>query len=280
MFADPLRELGRPRPAGDELPRARRDDGQPRGPRAAPAPHGDPARARRDRVDREARRALRRLDRPARARTTPTGAPAATAVAERPSSTAPRHRQAPPRRTAARSSSSATARSSPGPVVERVEELQFQRPDAEIELSARDAEVRGIATGDDGRRPLERHRRCSMRARVNRRLVDGAVRAPEEHVRELDQARGGEQAVNIEPRDRPDKALVERVEELQFQRPDSEIELSAHDADVRNIANGETWSSARTAPPCTCARGSTGSSSTAQCVRPKSTSARSTRQWR
>ena len=51
----PAARLGRPRPAGDELPGARRDDRQPRGPPAAPAPRGDPARAGRGRLDRQAR---------------------------------------------------------------------------------------------------------------------------------------------------------------------------------------------------------------------------------
>ena len=37
----PRRRLGRPRPAGHELPRARRHVRQPRGPAAAAAPHGD-----------------------------------------------------------------------------------------------------------------------------------------------------------------------------------------------------------------------------------------------
>jgi predicted molibdopterin-dependent oxidoreductase YjgC len=74
-----------------------------------------------------------------------------------------------------------------GPAVERVTELQFQRPDAEIELSTHDAEVRQIATGEE---VVVRSNGTSvrMRARVNRRLVDGAVRAPEEHVRQLDAA--------------------------------------------------------------------------------------------
>jgi anaerobic selenocysteine-containing dehydrogenase len=74
-----------------------------------------------------------------------------------------------------------------GPVVERVEELQFQRPDAEIELSLHDAEIRNISTGED---VVVRSNGTAvhMRARVNRHLVQGAVRAPEEHVRALDQA--------------------------------------------------------------------------------------------
>ena len=36
-----------------------------------------------------------------------------------------------------------------GPAVERVEELQFQRPQAEVELSRADAERLGIKTGDE-----------------------------------------------------------------------------------------------------------------------------------
>jgi predicted molibdopterin-dependent oxidoreductase YjgC len=74
-----------------------------------------------------------------------------------------------------------------GPEVERVGELQFQRPQAEIELSAHDAEIRRISTGDE---VVVRSNGTSvtLRARVNRKLVDGAVRAAEEHVRELDQA--------------------------------------------------------------------------------------------
>jgi len=74
-----------------------------------------------------------------------------------------------------------------GPAVERVEELQFQRPEPTIELSAHDAQVRGIAPGDE---VVVRSNGTSLRlrARVDRQLVDGAVRAAEEHVRELDAA--------------------------------------------------------------------------------------------
>jgi NADH-quinone oxidoreductase subunit G len=74
-----------------------------------------------------------------------------------------------------------------GPAVERVEELQFQRPEPAIELSERDARTRGIATGDE---VVVRSNGTSvrLRARVNRRLMSGAVRAAEEHVRELDAA--------------------------------------------------------------------------------------------
>jgi NADH-quinone oxidoreductase subunit G len=74
-----------------------------------------------------------------------------------------------------------------GPVVERVPELQFQRPEPVIELSVRDAEVRHISSGEE---VVVRSNGTSvnMRARINRRLVDGAVRASEEHVRELEEA--------------------------------------------------------------------------------------------
>ncbi len=54
-----------------------------------------------------------------------------------------------------------------GPAVERVEELQFQRPEPAIELSAHDAEVRGIAAGDE---VVVRSNgtAIALRARVNR----------------------------------------------------------------------------------------------------------------
>ena len=56
----PRARLGRSRPAGDELPRARRVDDEHGGPRPALAACGHPALARRARVAREARRPLRR----------------------------------------------------------------------------------------------------------------------------------------------------------------------------------------------------------------------------
>ena len=68
MFAEELRRVRRRRPAGDELPRARRDDGQPRGSRAAPPPRGDAALPRRARLGRQTGRAVRRHDRPRGAR--------------------------------------------------------------------------------------------------------------------------------------------------------------------------------------------------------------------
>jgi NADH-quinone oxidoreductase subunit G len=66
-----------------------------------------------------------------------------------------------------------------GPAVERVAELQFQRPQAEIELSAADAKRRKIATGDEvtvsgGGSSV------TLRARVNRKLRTGIARVPNE----------------------------------------------------------------------------------------------------
>ncbi|MEX2645593.1 MAG: molybdopterin-dependent oxidoreductase [Gaiellaceae bacterium] len=71
-----------------------------------------------------------------------------------------------------------------GPAVERVPELQFQRPPAEIELSAEDASRRGISTGDEVD-VRSNGTSVSLRARVNRRLVTGVVRVADEHARDL-----------------------------------------------------------------------------------------------
>jgi NADH-quinone oxidoreductase subunit G len=71
-----------------------------------------------------------------------------------------------------------------GPAVERVPELQFQRPAPEVELSFDDATRRGIATGDE---VVVRSNGTSaaLRARVNRRLAAGVVRIADEHAQEL-----------------------------------------------------------------------------------------------
>jgi anaerobic selenocysteine-containing dehydrogenase len=68
--------------------------------------------------------------------------------------------------------------------VERVPELRFQRPEPEIELSSADAERRGIASGDA---VLVRSNGTSveLRARVDRRLVEGVARVATEHAGEL-----------------------------------------------------------------------------------------------
>ena len=72
-----------------------------------------------------------------------------------------------------------------GPVVERVEELQFQRPEPVVELAPYDAEIRHIASGDT---VIVQSNGTSveLRARIDKRLVNGTVRAAAEHVRELE----------------------------------------------------------------------------------------------
>ena len=67
-----------------------------------------------------------------------------------------------------------------GPAVERVPELAFQRPERDVELSPGDAESRGIANGDP---VLLRSNGTSveLRARINRKLVEGVARVAEEH---------------------------------------------------------------------------------------------------
>jgi anaerobic selenocysteine-containing dehydrogenase len=71
-----------------------------------------------------------------------------------------------------------------GPFVERVDELTFQRPPAELELSTLDADRRSIVTGD---RVVARSNGTSveLRARINRRLVAGVVRVADEHAADL-----------------------------------------------------------------------------------------------
>jgi NADH-quinone oxidoreductase subunit G len=71
-----------------------------------------------------------------------------------------------------------------GPAVERVPELQFQRPGAEVELTPADASNKGIAPGDlvtlrSGRASAQ------LTARINRQLREGVARVAEEHAREL-----------------------------------------------------------------------------------------------
>jgi NADH-quinone oxidoreductase subunit G len=71
-----------------------------------------------------------------------------------------------------------------GPAVERVPELEFQRPQPEIELSPQDANVRRVA---DGEAVVVSSNGTSveLRARVNRSLIAGAVRIADEHARDL-----------------------------------------------------------------------------------------------
>jgi len=76
-----------------------------------------------------------------------------------------------------------------GPEVEHASELAFQRPAAEVEISPEDADRRGIGEGNE---VVVRSNgtRVTLRARVNRALLPGAVRVAGEHCSEL--ARGVE----------------------------------------------------------------------------------------
>jgi NADH-quinone oxidoreductase subunit G len=67
-----------------------------------------------------------------------------------------------------------------GPAVERVRELQFQRPLAEIELAYADARARGIATGELVAVSSNGTAK-ELRVRVNRRLRGGVARVALDH---------------------------------------------------------------------------------------------------
>jgi NADH-quinone oxidoreductase subunit G len=71
-----------------------------------------------------------------------------------------------------------------GAAVERVAELQFQRPQPEIELSAADARKRKIASGDLVTAGSNGSA-ITLPARVNRRLRAGVARVPLEHANGL-----------------------------------------------------------------------------------------------
>jgi NADH-quinone oxidoreductase subunit G len=71
-----------------------------------------------------------------------------------------------------------------GPAVDRVPQLQFQRPPAEVELSQGDAESRGIATGESVILSSNGTSRA-LTARVSRRLREGVLRVAAEHAEGL-----------------------------------------------------------------------------------------------
>jgi NADH-quinone oxidoreductase subunit G len=71
-----------------------------------------------------------------------------------------------------------------GPAVERTPELQFQRPPAEIELAAADAERREIAAGETVSVRSNGTSR-QLRARISRSLATGMARIADEHAGEL-----------------------------------------------------------------------------------------------
>jgi NADH-quinone oxidoreductase subunit G len=74
-----------------------------------------------------------------------------------------------------------------GAAVERVPQLAFQRPAAEVELAHRDARELGIATGDRVRVSSNGTAR-ELTARLNRRLLRGVVRIAAEHADGLEAA--------------------------------------------------------------------------------------------
>ncbi|HET9506570.1 MAG TPA: 2Fe-2S iron-sulfur cluster-binding protein [Gaiellaceae bacterium] len=71
-----------------------------------------------------------------------------------------------------------------GPAVERTPELQFQRPPAEIELAAEDADRRQIESGDTVS-VRSNGTAVELRARISRALAPGTARIAEEHAGEL-----------------------------------------------------------------------------------------------
>ncbi len=71
-----------------------------------------------------------------------------------------------------------------GPAVERTPELQFQRPLAEVELSAEDANARHIRPGDEVT-VRSNGTSVTLRARLNSDLRAGVVRIAEEHAGDL-----------------------------------------------------------------------------------------------
>jgi NADH-quinone oxidoreductase subunit G len=71
-----------------------------------------------------------------------------------------------------------------GAAVERVPELQFQRPLAEVQISETDAHARGIRNGDEITL-RSNGTSVSLRARVTNELRGGVVRIADEHAGEL-----------------------------------------------------------------------------------------------
>jgi NADH-quinone oxidoreductase subunit G len=71
-----------------------------------------------------------------------------------------------------------------GPAVERVPELQFQRPAREVELSPQDAGDRGISSGETVK-VSHNGTSIELRARVNRAVREGVARISAEHAGDL-----------------------------------------------------------------------------------------------
>ena len=71
-----------------------------------------------------------------------------------------------------------------GPAVERIPELQFQRPKPEVELAEEDARARGIRSGDEVT-ISSNGTSVALRARLSRELRPGIMRVAEEHAGDL-----------------------------------------------------------------------------------------------
>ena len=73
-----------------------------------------------------------------------------------------------------------------GLAVERTASLEFQRPEAEVELAREDAVAGGISTGDQVV-VSSNGASTELSARINRRLRAGVVRIAADHARDLSQ---------------------------------------------------------------------------------------------
>ena len=82
--------------------------------------------------------------------------------------------------------------------MERVPELQFQRPAAEVEIAFDDARRLEIADGDEVD-VRSNGTSVRLRARVTRSLARGTVRAADEHAHELGHVGRGGEGVMQEP---------------------------------------------------------------------------------
>jgi len=71
-----------------------------------------------------------------------------------------------------------------GPAVERTPELQFQRPQPEVEVSEDDARTHGIRPGDEVTL-RSNGTSVTLRARLSRELRPGVVRIADEHAGDL-----------------------------------------------------------------------------------------------